>query len=140
MLYSETEAHIVNLDRCASRDLRRAYLALLLAAERAGFVTLLRTTDSVHELQIRDPGQRLLFAVQVAPEALIFELRRPALDARPELAGQAQLRFAGRLSGSAGSGAIAIRLLGERDAEDLVDWLLAGGVTTLRAAAERWFG
>lgn len=141
MLYSEAEAHLVNLDRCASRALRRAYLVLVVAIERAGFHATPRNLVETGELKIRDGSERQLFAVTVTAEALMFELRRPALDSRPELAGQAQLRFAGRLSGSAGAGGITIRLIEERDAEDLADWLFSSSnATPLRTASERWFG
>ncbi len=141
MLYSEAEAHLVNLDRCAGRALRRAYLVLVIAAERAGFHATPRDLAETGEVKIRDGSERQLFSVTVTAEALLFELRRPALDSRPELAGQAQLRFAGRLSGSAGAGGITIRLVEERDAEDLVDWLFSNGrAVQLRDASERWFG
>ncbi len=141
MLYSEAEAHLVNLDRCGGRDLRRAYMALLVAAERAGFHAKPRHHGDLHEVQLRDRAERNLFTIGVTASALLFELRRPALDSRPELAGQAQVRFAGRLSGSSGAGGLTIRLVTERDADDLADWLIGSGdAVVLREASERWFG
>jgi hypothetical protein len=141
MLYSEAEAHLVNLERCSGRVLRRAYLILLVAAERAGFHAVPHNPGETGELKIRDEAERQLFVARITADALLFDLRRPALDSRPELAGQAQLRFAGRLSGSAGSGGVTIRLDEERDAEDLADWLFGtGNAVNLRETSERWFG
>lgn len=141
MLHSETEAHLVNLERCGGRQLQRAYLAVLLAAERAGYTAVPRGGGESPELHIRDTQHRTPFVLTIAADALLFELRRPALDARPELAGQAQLRFPGRLSGSIGSGTLSIRLTDDRQADELTDWLLGGGAASaIRAAAERWFG
>ena len=134
-MYSQAEAHLTILDNCAGRSLRRAYLVLLLGAERAGLHCAAR--EKVCELQIRDDEGRQFFTVALTPDALLFSLRRPALDDSPVLAVQAMDRFLGRVRGAPGSSEVHIRITGEQDAEDLVDWLFPSGNFSLGYAARR---
>ncbi|MFZ4689075.1 MAG: hypothetical protein ACOYLS_07545 [Polymorphobacter sp.] len=122
-MYSEAEAHLANLDFCGSRALRRAYLLLVLAAERAGFHT--GPKDTARELKIRDRIGMQPFLVLVGEVELQFCVRPPAIAAQPRLAGEAENRFEGRLI--SGSGDIRIRVRSVADAEDIVDWLFPDG-------------
>ncbi len=134
-MYSQAEAHLTILDNCPGRSLRRAYLVLLLAAERSGLQCAAR--EQVRELLIRDGEGRQFFTVALTPDALLFSLRRPALDESPELAVQALDRFQGRVRGAPGSSEVHIRVTSEQDAEDLVDWLFPSGNFSLGYAARR---
>lgn len=134
-MYSQAEAHLTILDGCAGRSLRRGYLVLLLAAERAGFECAAR--ERVCELLIRDAEGRQYFTVALMPDSLLFSLRRPALEEKPELAVQAHDRFQGRVRGTPGSSEVHIRIANEQDAEDLVDWLIPSGNFSLGYGARR---
>ena len=120
-MYSEAEAHLNNLDCLGAREVRRAYLAIVLAAERAGLRALPRTLGGRRELLIRDAMDSQPYAVLVHPGSLDFLLRRPALERRPHLRVQAEDRFPGRVSGS--NDEVRIRIDSEGDGEDLGDWL-----------------
>jgi hypothetical protein len=125
-MYSQAEAHLANLDRCGGRSLRRAYLVLLIAAERAGLEAVPR--DAIRELMIRDPAGSQPFSVGVDIDALTFTLRRPSLAENPELAAQAAARFGARMRGGTdGMSEVRIRIGNEQDAEDIVDWLFPNG-------------
>ncbi len=125
-MYSEAEGHLANLDHCGGRALRRAYLTLLLAAERAGYHT--GPKDAVRELMIRDAAGRQHFGVVVEVASLLFSVRRPALADTPTLGAQAALRFAGRVEGDPNSmSEIRIRVANASDAEDIADWVFAAG-------------
>jgi hypothetical protein len=135
-VYSQAEAHLVNLDRCGGRNLRRAYLVLLIAAERAGFHSMAR--ESVTEMVIRDPDGRQPYVVTVAQDQLEFSLRQPALEAAPERPGEAAVRFAGRIASTSDS-EVRIRVQNDRDAEDIAAWLfpeinISLGYATRRSA------
>ncbi len=134
-MYSQAEAHLAFLDDCPGRNVRRAYLVLLLAAERAGLHCAAR--EQVRELLMRDGEGRQFFTVALAADGLLFSLRRPALDDNPELAVEALDRFADRVRGAPGSSEVQIRITNEQDAEDLVDWLFPSGNFSLGYGARR---
>ncbi len=134
-MYSQAEAYLTILDNCPGRSLRRAYLVLLLAAERAGWKCAARETG--FELLIRDRADRQFFTVALTADALLFSLRRPALDESPELAAQALDRFHGRVRGAPGSSEVHVRIANEPDAEDLADWLFPTGNFSLGYEARR---
>ena len=120
---SEASEHLLNLDLCQNRECRRGYLAVLLAAERAGFQVSAGAKGAVREMQIRD-GAPQPFSLIVNANSLLFYIRRPALDENPGLAGQARAKFGDRvLSGENSLNEVRIRLNTESDAEDLTDWL-----------------
>ncbi len=124
LLYSETAEHLANLEHCGSRDLRRAYLALVLAAERAGYATQPRPKGDIHELQIRDAENSQHFAVIINRDSLLFYLRQPALRNDPDLADKARARYAERILADPNSrGEVRIPILSERDADDIAEWL-----------------
>ena len=137
MLYSETDEHLNNLDACGSRDLKRAYLAILLAAERCGFRAIATPKGATRELQIRDADDRQPFALIVHRDFLMFNLRRPALDERPDLAGQAQLRFPDHSVAGQPPSEVRIRVMSERAADDIADWLFTARVLTPGYGARR---
>jgi hypothetical protein len=125
-VYSEAEAHLANLDFCGSRVLRRAYLLIVLAAERAGYHT--GPKDAERELKIRDSKGRQPFLMFVEADKLLFCLRPPAFEDRPALAGEARNRFEGRLDPfDQFSNDVRIRIASVADAEDVIDWLFALG-------------
>jgi hypothetical protein len=124
-VYSQAEAHLANLDICGGRNLRRAYILLLIAGERAGLHTTAR--EGIPELGLREPAGEQPFAVAVAIDSLTFSLRPPALLAAPERRAEAAIRFAGRLIGDRDGGEIRIRIQNERDAEDIIAWLFHKG-------------
>jgi hypothetical protein len=125
-MYSDMNDHLVNLEHCGSRNLRCAYLVLLLAAERSGYRTRANPKGAIRELHIRDDAGNQPFAVIVNQAILLFYLRRPALDAQPGLAGQATSRFPGRVLGDSNSlNEVRIRIDNEGDAEDIAGWLFA---------------
>jgi len=134
-VYSQAEAHLTILDNCTGSSMRRAYLVLLLAAERTGWQCTARQTG--RELLIRDRAGRQFFTAALTPDALLFSLLRPALDEGPQLAAQALDRFYGRVRGAPGSSEVHIRIANEQDAEDLVDWLFPGGNFSLGYEARR---
>ncbi len=130
LMYSETAEHLANLDRCGSRELRRGYLAIVLAATRAGYHAAPRPRGKLRELLIRDNAKHQPFAMTITDNSLLFDLRRPALAARPELAGAAQSRFDVEMAEDASvRREVRITLASERDAEDLADWLFGEPVT-----------
>ena len=120
-MYSQAEAHLANLDVCGGRNLRRAYMLLLLAAERGGLRSVAR--EGLPELGLRESTGVQPYAVSVAIDALTFALRPPALFEAPERRAEAAIRFAGRLIGDGNGGEIRIRIQNERDAENVVAWL-----------------
>ncbi|MBC7521643.1 MAG: hypothetical protein H7268_11210 [Sandarakinorhabdus sp.] len=125
-MYSEAEAHLTNLDFCGSRILRRAYLLIVLAAERAGYHT--GPKDAERELKIRDGAGRQPFLMVVHADRLLFCLRAPAFEDRPALAGEARNRFEGRLDAcDQFANDVRIRINAIADAEDVVDWLFPLG-------------
>jgi hypothetical protein len=125
-VYSEAEAHLTNLDFCGSRVLRRAYLLIVLAAERAGYHT--GPKDDARELKIRDSSGRQPFLVFVHADRLLFCLRQPAFDDRPSLASEARNRFDGRLDAyDPVSNVVRISVANVSDAEDIVEWLFPSG-------------
>ncbi|PZN94727.1 MAG: hypothetical protein DCF31_08770 [Alphaproteobacteria bacterium] len=126
LLYSDTEEHLANLDHCGSRDLRRAYVAIVIAALRAGYQAIPRPKGAIRELQIREPEGAQPFAVIVNQNSLLFYLRQPALRADPDLAEKARAKFAERLLDDGNSSnEVRIPLRNERDAEDVVEWLFS---------------
>jgi hypothetical protein len=121
-MYSQAEAHLANLDHVGGRGLRRAYLALLIGIERAGFHTIARET--VGEVAVRDAAGRQPFVLAIGRDRLGFHLRRPAFEADAALAGRTASAFAGRLEGDPVVGQeVRIRVASEADAEDVVEWL-----------------
>lgn len=125
-MYSEAEAHLANLDYCGSRALRRAYLIILLAAERAGYHT--GPKDKSRELKIRDKAGHQPFLLIVNQANLVLCVLRPAINDRPELGWQARSRFEDRvLADGLSSSEVRIRIDSVEDAEDVVDWVLASG-------------
>ncbi len=135
LLYSETAEHLANLDHCGSRDLRRAYLALVLAAERAGYATQPRPKGDIHELQIRDTENAQHFAVIVNRDSLLFYLRQPALRSDPDLAGKARARYAEQLlAGANTSSEVCIPIRSEREADDIAEWLFTREYAERRSA------
>lgn len=124
LLYSETAEHLANLDHCGSNELRRAYLAIVLATLRSGYVANPRPKGVSRELQVRDGEGAQPFAVVVNRESLLFHLRQPALRSDPGLATEARSRFAERLlDESSSANEIRIPINSERDADDIADWL-----------------
>ncbi|WP_426168004.1 hypothetical protein [Sandarakinorhabdus sp. DWP1-3-1] len=124
LLYSETDEHLANLDHCGSRDLRRAYLAIVMGALRVGYQVIPRPKGAIRELQIRQPDGNQPFAVVVNQNSLLFYLRQPALRADPDLADKARAKFAERLLDEPNGGnEVRILLRTERDAEDIAEWL-----------------
>ncbi|OYU14715.1 MAG: hypothetical protein CFE37_09625 [Alphaproteobacteria bacterium PA4] len=134
-MYSQAEAHLTILDHCAGRSLRRAYLVLLLASERAGLRCEAR--QQVRELVIRNDAGLQFLTVELAGDALMLSLCRPALAENPGLAGDAMERFPGKVRGAPGAGEITIRLGSEMDAEDVVDWLFPAGNFSLGYGARK---
>ena len=125
-MYSEAEAHLANLDFCSTRVLWRAYLVIVLAAERAGYDT--GPKDAARELQIRDKEGRQPFVLMVNAGHLLFCLRAPAFDDRPGLVGEAHNRFDGRLRVADGFlQDVQVRIESVEDAEDVIDWLFSAG-------------
>jgi len=125
-LYSEAEAHLANLDYCGSRILRRAYLVILLAAERAGYDTGPKNAE--RELKIRDKSGQQPFLVLIQADHLLLCVLRPAMNARPELGWQARSRFEDRVVGSGqASSEVRVRVQTVEDAEDVADWLFLSG-------------
>lgn len=136
LLYSETAEHLANLDHCETRDLRRAYLAIMLAAERAGYRTQPRPKGDIRELQVRDTDDAQHFAIIVNRDNLLFCLRQPALRSDPELADKARARYADLLLSDAGgsSSEVRIPIRSERDADDIAEWLFTPGYEARRSA------
>jgi hypothetical protein len=133
-VYSQAEAHLANLDLCGGRNLRRAYLILLIAAERAGLHALAR--EGAAEMVMRDAKGRQPYVVSVAIDQIEFSLRQPAIEAAPELRGEVAVRFAGRIA-YAGESEMRIRIQNDRDAEDVVAWLFTAADVSLGYAARR---
>jgi hypothetical protein len=127
-VYSDAEAHLANLDHCSSRDLRRAYLTILLAASTAGYDVSGRTAGAVHELRIRDASGRQFFALDIEGAMMRFSLRRPALDLQPWLAGEAMVRFGDWVKASGDEASIQIR--DAEDGERIAEWLFGTGAAT----------
>lgn len=126
LMYSDTAEHLANLDHCGSKELRRAYLAITLGAVRSGYNAKPRPKGNDRELQFRDDSERQPFALIVNQQSLLFYLRRPALDAHPELSGQAHQKFDSAVLSEPNSlNEVRIELVSEPDAEKLVDWLFA---------------
>jgi hypothetical protein len=135
LLYSETAEHLANLDVCASRDLRRAYLALVLAAERAGYHTQPRPKGDIRELQIRDAENSQHFAVLVNRDGLLFTLRQPAFRNDPDLADKARARYGEQMLAETGSQSeVRIPIRSERDADDIAEWLFTREYAARRSA------
>ena len=125
-MYSKAEDHLANLDHCASRALRQAYLVILLAAVQAGYLAMGHAQGDIHELQIRDKSGRQPFALVVNGASLLFCLRRPALMVQPELGGQAMVRFGDHVLGEGNSpNEVRIRITTEVEAERIAEWLFA---------------
>lgn len=122
---SQAEAHLSILDHCNSRSLRRAYLVLLLACERAGLRCA--TREQTRELLVRDDDGVQFLVVAPVDGALLLLLCRPALAANPGLAADAMDRFPGRVRGGAIASEICIVITLEMDAEDVVEWLFPSG-------------
>ncbi|MEY2882306.1 MAG: hypothetical protein RL490_30 [Pseudomonadota bacterium] len=134
-MYSQAEAHLTILDHCPSRSLRRAYLVLLQASERAGLRCEAR--EQARGLVMRNDAGLQFVTVELAGDALLLSLCRPALAQNPGLASDAVERFPGRVRGAPGSSDIAIRLGSEMDAEDVVDWLFPAGNFSLGYEARK---
>lgn len=129
-MYSDAEDHLANLDHCGGRELRRAYLNLLLAATRTGYEVSARTKGEVRELQIRDADNCQPFAVIVNQSTLSFTLRRPALADRPELVAAARMRFGDRVAADPDSTSeVRIRITTEDHADRIAEWLFNGNPT-----------
>lgn len=120
-MYSDAEAHLANLDLCGNRELRRAYLTLLLGATSVGYKATSRTADGNRELRIRDHANRQLFAIGIDDGALRFCIRRPALVQQPGLAADAMVRFGDRVDSAGDELVIAIR--DAADGDRIAEWL-----------------
>ena len=130
-MYSKAEDHLINLDRCGSRAMRKAYLVILLAAAEAGYRAMGHATGDIHELQIRDETGRQPFTLIVNNASLLFCLRRPALEVQPELAGQASAQFGDRVQGeNGGTSEVRIRITSEDEADRIAEWLFTATAVT----------
>ena len=134
-MYSQAEAHLTILDNCPARSLRCAYLALLIAAERAGLRCVPR--EAARSLLIRDDYGRQYFTITLSGSILLFTFCLPVLERRPELAAQAHDRFIGLVRGMPGSKEVAICVGNEHHADDIVDWLFPDGKVILGYEARR---
>lgn len=129
-MYSEAEDHLVNLDHCGSRELRRAYLAILLAVTGVGFKARACLKGEVREMQIRNRANAQPFAVSVNKTSLLFYLRRPVLDEQPGLAAEATRRFGDAVLSDRNSlDEVRVRIMTETAADDLATWLFGSNST-----------
>lgn len=131
MLHSDSDDHLVNLDRCHSRTERRAYLGLVLAMTAAGYSIASQRRGNAAELKVYDSTGRQWFALCL-DFGLRFEIRRPALAADPDLPHEARSRFGIPVPADVREVTeIHIGIRDERDAEGVADWLFRPPVPEL---------
>lgn len=117
----EAGRHVERLGAIMNDDGKAAYLYLLLSAERAGLRSSCNT-GHVKAVRLHDSKNRYLFSWSANQAHLLFYLRRPALEAKDDLAASARNAFPRTNTNPGGEETITVSSLEE--AKELWAWLL----------------
>ena len=122
-MHTEAREHLVNLDKFEGYAAKEAYLAILVAAERAGYVSKPGAKGAIRHSNLSQ-GKTNSYALIANKNDLLFYIRRPALTANPQLALEAKIRFAEQVVSKRNSlGETRIKIANLDQAEKLTEWL-----------------
>ena len=122
-MHTEAREHLVNLDKFEGHAAKEAYLAIVVAAERAGYVSTPGSKGTIRHTNF-SRGRTNPYALIANKNDLLFYIRRPALKANPDLALGAKIHFPEHVVSNENSlGETRIKIANLDQAEKLGEWL-----------------
>ena len=122
-MHTEGPEHLVNLDKFENYGAKEAYLTILVAAERSGYVAKPGKKGAIRHTNFYR-GKSNLYSLIANKNDMLFYIRRPALKNAPEISEAAIKHFPTTvLTDESSLGETRIRVRDKNDAAKLSDWL-----------------
>ena len=122
-MHTEAPEHLVNLNKFENYPAKEAYLTIVVAAERAGYLAKPGSKGAIRHSKFYQ-GRSNPFALIANKNDMLFYIRQPALKLRPELAEVACKHFPTNVLATTNSlDETRIRIHNLSEAAKLADWL-----------------